>query len=549
MPVIRVAADGNDFDVYVDGTLKLSRTDSTHAAGRVALGGDKPLFDDLRIGFDLNSDGDIDDVGTDKVVFDENFSSTSVTYTYDDAGNLVDDGEFVYYYDAWNRLVKVVNAEDTSVTIHAAEFDGQGRRIRKIVTNAGQYDGTVVFYYNGWKMIETRDGSGNLYQQFIHGTQYIDEIVMARIADKGEAFVHQDANWNVIALTDMGGHVLERYEYTPYGQFTAHEVTGYGDRDGDGLVNSTDKGTPGTTCSGTLSGACRILDLDFDGDYDAADGTLFDALPQGLARHPGLLATAVHFPFAHQGLYFDPELGSYQNRHRQYDPKLRRFMQRDPLGYVDGISLQCYTDASPTGRRDPGGLFTLPNLAQVFLGGPVWFARATAEFGNALASGLVGLLSNLLSDPWGGAVAGVSQWGYYCSPNAECWGAADPPTCGWGGCWGWSGPPAIGRETGKLCPEPQDELDACCRLHDACYLNGGPQVDIGGHLGEDTPLYASDERGNPMHRIYYDPFGTSSKCDQALCSCIGSLNPPVGSPMWHFRERIRVVFFCDFPRR
>ena len=220
VPVIRVVADGNDFDVYVDGTLKLSRTDSTHAAGRVALGGDKPLFDDLRIGFDLNSDGDIDDVGTDKVVVDRDFGSTSTTFTYDDAGNLVDDGKLVYAYDAWNRLVRAVNAEDTSVTIHEAEFDGRGRRIKKVVTNAGPDNGTVVFYYNGWKMIETRDGSANLYQQFVHGTQYIDEIVMMRVADKGEAFVHQDANWNVIALTDLGGSVLERYEYTPYGQFT-----------------------------------------------------------------------------------------------------------------------------------------------------------------------------------------------------------------------------------------------------------------------------------------------------------------------------------------
>ena len=273
----------------------------------------------------------------------------------------------MYAYDAWNRLVRAVNAEDTSVTIHEAEFDGRGRRIKKVVTNAGPDNGTVVFYYNGWKMIETRDGSGNLYQQFIHGTQYIDEIVMTRIADQGEYYVHQDANWNVIALTDMGGNVLERYEYTPYGQFTAHQVTGFGDRDGDGDVDATDKGTPGTTCSGTVTGACRILDLDFDGDYDSADATLFDALPQGLARHPGLLTTALDFPFAHQGLYYDPELGSYQNRHRQYDPKLRRFMQRDPLalnafgaaGYQDGLSLYAYVGGGPMSRLDPLGKDTV----------------------------------------------------------------------------------------------------------------------------------------------------------------------------------------------
>ena len=106
------------------------------------------------------------------------------------------------------------------------------------------------------------------------------------------------------------------------------------------------------SADGTLSGACRILDLDFDGDYDSADATLFDALPQGLARHPGLLATALDFPFAHQGLYYDPELGSYQNRHRQYDPKLRRFMQRDPVGYVDGLNLYIALRCAPCTLTD-----------------------------------------------------------------------------------------------------------------------------------------------------------------------------------------------------
>jgi RHS repeat-associated protein len=72
------------------------------------------------------------------------------------------------------------------------------------------------------------------------------------------------------------------------------------------------------------------MDFDFDGDYDADDRTLFDALPGGTAQHPGRLASGVDQPFGHQGLLFEPEIGSYQNRARQYDPNKRRFMQRDP---------------------------------------------------------------------------------------------------------------------------------------------------------------------------------------------------------------------------
>jgi len=50
-----------------------------------------------------------------------------------------------------------------------------------------------VYLYNGQQIIETRNGSNNMVQQFIHGTQYIDELVMVRVKDKGDLYVHQDA--------------------------------------------------------------------------------------------------------------------------------------------------------------------------------------------------------------------------------------------------------------------------------------------------------------------------------------------------------------------
>jgi hypothetical protein len=47
----------------------------------------------------------------------------------------------------------------------------QVRWMKKVVTKSGEYDGTVVYLYDGWKIVETRDGSSNVVQQFIHGTQ------------------------------------------------------------------------------------------------------------------------------------------------------------------------------------------------------------------------------------------------------------------------------------------------------------------------------------------------------------------------------------------
>jgi len=108
------------------------------------------------------------------------------------------------------------------------------------------------------------------------------------------------------------------------------------------------------------------MDLDFDGDYDSTDATKFDALSSGIARHPGRTATGVSQPFAHQGLLFEAEIGSYQNRAREYEPTMRVFFERDPLYERprpriltnECMHLYLVLRANPQRYRDPKGLWT-----------------------------------------------------------------------------------------------------------------------------------------------------------------------------------------------
>jgi len=328
-----------------------------------------------------------------------------------------------------------------------------------------------VYLYNGQQIIETRDGSNNMVQQFIHGTQYIDELVMVRVADKGDLYVHQDANWNVIGLTDLGGHLVERYVYTPYGELTVHQATGYGDRDGDRDVDSDDKGTPGTDCTGTVSGSCRILDLDFDGDYDSTDASLFDALPQGLAQHPGRTFTAVDQPFAHQGLLYDAEIMTYQNRARQYDPNKRRFVQRDPL-----LLVKKYT-TSLVLPKNVHGTNTMINLGVL-----------RTRFNQIDATNLYAYVNH---NPLGN----FDPSGAFCIPYYGNW-------CG----PGWSGGQCV-NECGELdndAAPPIDEADQCCYEHDSCY--------------EDNDS------------TYPDPY-----CDDPMCSCLLSVGASSSLTMFFCR--------------
>lgn len=64
----------------------------------------------------------------------------------------------------------------------------------------------------------------------------------------------------------------------------------------------------------------------------------------------------------HQGLLHDKEFGPastglVHNRRRTLNPNLGRFMQRDPLGYPDGMNAYEYVGGEPVNSVDPSGLW------------------------------------------------------------------------------------------------------------------------------------------------------------------------------------------------
>jgi len=135
-----------------------------------------------------------------------------------------------------------------------------------------------------------------------------------------------DANFNVTALVDAEtGEVVERYMYDPYGKATV--LNGENGYDADGQV------TEWTADAGGSDWANEIL---------------------------------------YCGYRFDPESGLYHVRYRYYHPTLGRWLQRDLIGYVDGMSLYQYAGSSAVSRLDSSGLVSGPwDIAQL----PVYTIR------------------------------------------------------------------------------------------------------------------------------------------------------------------------------
>ena len=237
----------------------------------------------------------------------------------DDNGNMADDGAFAFQWDYANRLRTITRKAD-GARIALYSYDAVGRRISKVVTNSGAQDGTIGIYYDGWQVVEERDGADALKQQYVYGN-YIDEpLVLDRNLDADDnatgpsdqrLFYHQNTLYSVFALTDATGSVVEGYQYDAYGQQTVF--------------------APGASGS-----------LEFGGENVTGLGG----------------STRVANPYLFNGRRLDGETGLYYYRHRYMDPGLGRFILRDriELGLTDYAHLYSYVGNNPANFVDPTGL-------------------------------------------------------------------------------------------------------------------------------------------------------------------------------------------------
>jgi len=192
---------------------------------------------------------------------------------------VTDDMTLNWHFD--NRLASADtdNGGTADVTFG---YDALGRRVRK---TAATMD--TVFVQAGQQVIADYTAGAaptSPREKYVYAS-FIDEPILkdgTLASGTGIVYYHRNQQYSVTALTDAAGSVIERYAYDPHGALTILDGSG----------------TPLATQQSPVSNRTTYT-----------------------------------------GRELDIETHLYHFRARLYSPTLGRFLTRDPLEYVDGLSL------------------------------------------------------------------------------------------------------------------------------------------------------------------------------------------------------------------
>jgi RHS repeat-associated protein len=214
--------------------------------------------------------------------------SSVFTYDFDSDGRCVADHRHRYVYDAMGRLREVMDLTGTSLLTQ--DYDPAGRVSERSLTGGA----AQTLRYFGFRAVQAETGAVPAVLQRCFGA-HPDELILE--SGGTDRWVHQDGRLSLLALTDAGGTVVERYSYAPFG-------------------------------------AERIW------------------APDGVTRRA---ASSVDMAPIYGGHRLTGVPSLYDARARVYDAETGRFLQRDPRGYASGPNPYAYVAHNPVDWMDPTG--------------------------------------------------------------------------------------------------------------------------------------------------------------------------------------------------
>ncbi|MBX3388499.1 MAG: hypothetical protein KF691_03475 [Phycisphaeraceae bacterium] len=337
-------------------------------------------------------------------------TGTPVTtpFVYNKAGQLTDDGERVYTYDAFGRL-RYVHTRGTSgargTLIEESRYNGLGHRIAyKLDTDldgdldgVGSTDNVWVdqVYDDSWRIVATfkhGDDPDKPHERFVYhnagmdgrgSSSYIDDVIL-RERDNGDLLsdaagasladrLYYLQNWrhDVVAISKENGEIVERPKYTSYG---VPKTASVGDFNHDGLVEDADFAifstsynelVVGYTAGGSKSGeAWAVCDLNQDGIVDDTDyaiwvphyTNLLGVETGQLSNRSSTASDNVDSRIGYGGYIWNGETAQFFVRNRICDFERGTWISRDYIEYLDGSNLFQYVGSIPIRFVDPSGL-------------------------------------------------------------------------------------------------------------------------------------------------------------------------------------------------
>ena len=310
----------------------------------------------------------------------DGFTNKTTTYTYDNAGNLLEKKEYAYTTGALGTPTDTVTyAYDSTWKDKLTSYDGQAITYDEI-GNPLSYRGYTLSWQgkrlqslsgNNTTASYTYDEQGVRSSKTVNGVtttfSYNGSLLMAQVQGSGTSQVKQlfsyDANGDVISVNYNG----TEYFYLRNGQ---NDVVGLMDANGNRVVEYT---------------------YDAWGKLISTSGTLATSL-------------GADNPFRYRGYYYDTETGLYYLMTRYYDPEVCRFISADVYmttgqGVLGG-NMWAYCLNNPANMTDSNGEIAIVDDAAVLLlllllGVVVVTAYAVVD----VAVSSIGSVGGILSEP------------------------------------------------------------------------------------------------------------------------------------------------------
>ena len=267
---------------------------------------------------------------------DNSILNKSITYTYDDRGNILNKAEYAYVANggtlgtATDTITYGYEAEHQAWADQLTSYDGEAIRY-DASGNPTTYRGYTMTWQgrrltgatgNGNTLSYSHDENGLRTQKTVNGTatqyRYHGSVLISQVTGSNKLLFSYDANGNAVAVNYNGTY----YYYVRNGQ----------------------------------NDVIRLI----DGSNNAVVEYTYDSWGRLLSCTGSLASTlGTQNPFRYRGYVYDTETGLYYLQTRYYDPETARFINADAYAStgqgVLGNNMYLYCGNNPVVRADDEG--------------------------------------------------------------------------------------------------------------------------------------------------------------------------------------------------